>query len=109
MEEERIEIIKTWPKPQSIKEISVFWSFANFYPRFIQGFDKIAVLLLLILKRTAGVFSPTNVKKSKETSDSAIDNGNKIGSREMGGNLSKINFFKMRFLTSEAIAAFIYL
>ena len=35
IEEERIEVVKNWPKPKSIQDIQVFLSFANFYWRFI--------------------------------------------------------------------------
>ena len=45
MEEERINAIKAWPEPKSIKDIQVFIEFANFYRRFIQGFSKIAAPL----------------------------------------------------------------
>ena len=35
MKEERIDIIKNWPKPKSIYNIQVFLGFANFYHCFI--------------------------------------------------------------------------
>ncbi len=35
MEEEKIEAVKTWPEPQSVRDIQVFLGFANFYRRFI--------------------------------------------------------------------------
>ena len=35
MEEERIEAVKAWPEPKSIRDIQVFLGFANFYRRFI--------------------------------------------------------------------------
>ena len=35
MEEERIDAVKAWPKPKSVKDIQVFIGFANFYRRFI--------------------------------------------------------------------------
>ncbi len=42
MEEERIEVVKAWPEPQSVRDIQVFFGFANFYRRFIKNFSKIA-------------------------------------------------------------------
>ncbi len=42
IEEERIEVVKTWPEPQSVRDIQVFLGFANFYRRFIRNFSKIA-------------------------------------------------------------------
>ncbi len=42
MEEEKIEAVKTWPEPQSVRDIQVFLGFANFYRRFIRNFSRIA-------------------------------------------------------------------
>ena len=50
MEEERIDAVKAWPEPKSVRDIQVFIGFANFYQRFIQGFSKIATPLTLMLK-----------------------------------------------------------
>ena len=60
MEEERIEAVKAWPEPKSIRDIQVFLGFANFYRRFIQGFSKIAAPLTSMLKTTptAGAGAP---------------------------------------------------
>ena len=60
MEEERIEAVKAWPEPKSIRDIQVFLGFANFYQRFIQGFSKIATPLTSMLKTTptAGAGAP---------------------------------------------------
>ena len=35
IEDKRIEAIKQWPEPQSVRNIQVFLGFANFYSRFI--------------------------------------------------------------------------
>ena len=35
MEDERIEAVKNWPEPTSVRDIQVFIGFANFYRRFI--------------------------------------------------------------------------
>ena len=35
IEEERINAVKNWPELKSIRDIEVFFSFANFYCRFI--------------------------------------------------------------------------
>ena len=42
MEDERIEAVRNWPEPKSVKDIQVFLGFPNFYWRFIQGFRNIA-------------------------------------------------------------------
>ncbi len=53
MEEERIEAVKAWPEPKSIRDIQMFLGFASFYQRFIQGFSKIAAPLTSMLKTTS--------------------------------------------------------
>ena len=50
MEEERIDAVKNWPKPKSVRDIRVFLGFANFYHCFIQGFSRIAALLTSMLR-----------------------------------------------------------
>lgn len=35
MEDKRIEAVKNWPKPKSVRDIQVFLGFTNFYYRFI--------------------------------------------------------------------------
>ena len=60
MEEEKIEAVKAWPEPKSIRDIQVFLRFANFYQHFIQGFSKITSSLTSMLKTTltAGAEAP---------------------------------------------------
>ena len=52
MEDERIEVVKNWLEPKSMRDIQVFFGFANFYWRFIQGFSKIAKPLTSMLRTT---------------------------------------------------------
>ena len=52
IEDERIEAVKNWPEPTSVRDIQVFIGFANFYRRFIQGFSRIAAPLTSMLKTT---------------------------------------------------------
>ena len=52
MEAERIEVVRKWPEPKSVRDIQVFLGFANFYWRFIQGFSRIAAPLISMLKTT---------------------------------------------------------
>ena len=53
MEEEKIDTVKAWPEPKSVRDIQVFIGFANFYRRFIQGFSKIAAPLTSMLKTSS--------------------------------------------------------
>src|SRR5882724_1715210 len=41
----KVQIIQDWPKPQRVKEIQPFLSFANFYHHFIYGYSKITIPL----------------------------------------------------------------
>ena len=52
LEDERIEAVKNWLELKSMRDIYVFFEFANFYWRFIQGFSKIAGPLTSRLKTT---------------------------------------------------------
>ena len=52
MEDEQIKVVKNWPKLTLVRDIQVFIGFANFYRRFIQGFSRIAALLISLLKTT---------------------------------------------------------
>ena len=52
IEAERIEVVKDWPEPKSVRNIQVFLNFANFYRRFIQSFSKKSTPLTSMLKTT---------------------------------------------------------
>jgi hypothetical protein len=41
----KIQVVKDWPVPTSIKEIQSFLRFANYYRKFIKGFGTITRLL----------------------------------------------------------------
>ncbi len=52
MEEEKIEAVRDWPEPKSVRDIQVFLGFANFYRRFIRNFSRIAAPLTSMLRTT---------------------------------------------------------
>ena len=96
MEDNRIEALKSWPKPKSIRNIQVFLGFANFYWRFIQGFSKIVGSLTSMLQTTwsaknsslsvdvtedaeVGVGSSGNCKDEMVESSPRSKNSNKTG------------------------------
>lgn len=66
METDRIEAIRSWPEPRSIRDIQVFIGFANFYRRFIQRFSKKTAAL------TSLIINPSK-KRVKKSLASAID------------------------------------
>ena len=94
IEDERIEAVKQWPEPQSVRDIQVFLGFANFYWRFIQGFSQIAAPLTLMLKTSRGTESKiwpgesgVGVDDSKtRRGGSKLDNGRRIDDDEVDGN-----------------------
>jgi transposase InsO family protein len=50
MEPSRIEAIRSWPVPRSVKDIQVFIGFAGFYRRFIKNYSKVTAPLTDLLK-----------------------------------------------------------
>lgn len=108
MEDERIETVKNWPKPKLMRDIQVFFGFAKFYQRFIQGFSRIAESLTSMLRITSPV-----QKLSKSTADDG-DSGNYNGAI-ISGNCDKLgrspnalkNSIKVSgYLTPDARTAF---
>ena len=68
MEDEKIEVVKNWLEPKSMRNIQVFLGFANFYQRFIQGFSKIARPLTSMLK-TLSLTGSSTISQSIDVSD----------------------------------------
>ena len=64
MEDKKIEAVRNWLEPKSVRDIQVFISFVNFYQIFIQGFNRIAIPLTSILKTTglSGLSAPKAFK-----------------------------------------------
>ncbi len=125
IEEERIETVRDWPEPQSVRDIQVFLGFANFYRRFIKNFCRIAALLTSILrttnKLTRDETKSTQAIETKENQDatagvSSAGSGGSINNlltivklaKSKKPNFAKVNF-GMDFLTSGAKKAFIHL
>ena len=124
MEDERIEAVKQWPEPQSVRDIQVFLGFANFYRRFIQGFSRIAAPLTSMLKTSGGTESKTRPGEggvgvggsragrggSKLDDGSGMDDvvgdGGKVEVGEKGRNSSMSKKTESGFLTSGAKKAF---
>ncbi|XP_058614549.1 uncharacterized protein LOC131529055 [Onychostoma macrolepis] len=50
MGEGKVEAMKTWPKPTTIKELQQFLGFSNFYRRFIHNYSSITAPLTNLLK-----------------------------------------------------------
>ena len=82
IEDKRIEVVRNWPKLKSGQDIQVFIGFANFYQRFIQGFNKIAIPLTSMLKTTR---SSNSTPRLGVNDDEVLRGGGKADDR----NLSK--------------------
>lgn len=51
MDEGKVDAVRAWPTPKTIKEIQCFLGFANFYRRFIRDYSSIASPLTSLLKK----------------------------------------------------------
>ena len=118
---------KQWLEPKSVQDIQVFFGFANFYRRFIQGFSQIAAPLTLMLKNSGGTESKTRSGEGgvkfggsrARRGGSKLDNKRRIDGDEVDGNevgddevetkvqkLSKSKKTESGFLTPETRKAF---
>ena len=50
---EKVEKVRNWPVPQSLKELRSFYGLVSYYRRFIRGFSEIASPLTLLTKKNA--------------------------------------------------------
>ena len=80
IEAEKIEIVKDWPEPKSVRNIQVFLGFANFYQQFIQSFSRIAALLTSMLKTTGSFDKPAPNKNDGSKSASSRNNDSRSAS-----------------------------
>ena len=87
MEDERIEAVKNWPEPTSVRDIQVFIGFANFYRRFIRGFSRIAAPLTSMLKTTGS--SEESAPKTFRADDDEVVGGGGGRANETVRNSSK--------------------
>ena len=51
MNSAKIEAITSWPAPQSVHDVQVFLSLANFYQQFIKHYSHILLLITTLLKK----------------------------------------------------------
>ena len=69
IEDQRIKVVKQWPKPQLVQDIQVFFGFANFYQQLIQGFNRIAAPLTSMLK------TPKSIESKIQPGEGGVGNG----------------------------------
>ncbi|KAI1003081.1 hypothetical protein K3495_g5122 [Podosphaera aphanis] len=51
MDPAKVECVRSWKTPKSVKDIQAFLGFANFYRRFIRGFSRVAAPLTNLTKK----------------------------------------------------------
>ena len=91
MEAKKIEVVKDWPEPKSVRNIQVFLGFANFYWQFIQGFSRIAAPLTSMLKTTGLPDKPAPSRNngsrlaSSKNDDNRLAFGRNDGDGEVDG------------------------
>ncbi len=133
MEEKRIKVIKTWPKPQLVRDIQVFLGFANFYRKFIKNFSRIAAPLTSMLQTTGNNNLDIQADQNEKNQD-ALNNAGGTSDAGGGGSIKNLataaksvkskkpkltktkksdfaraNYSEMDFFISEAKKTFIYL
>ncbi|KAL0151257.1 hypothetical protein M9458_053448 [Cirrhinus mrigala] len=59
MDPQKLEAVRSWPLPTSLKQLQRFQGFANFYRRFIQGFSATAAPLTALTKPSRRDFQLT--------------------------------------------------
>lgn len=59
MSKDKVEAIRNWEPPRSVKDVQAFLGFANFYRRFIEGFSRVAKPLTDLTKKSLEKFRLT--------------------------------------------------
>ena len=110
MEDERIKVIKNWPKQKSIQNIQIFIGFANFYQRFIRSFSRIAASLTSMLKTTGSSNMPLRDDDDKFIGggrDRNLSKSEKRSKNAKSGNQTRIRAMEeSKFLTSKTREVF---
>ena len=106
MKEKKINTVKAWPELKLVQDFQLFIRFANFYQRFIQGFNKIAAPLILILKispQPSSVLPAIRIDNRKVISSSG-ENDRKSAKSDFTKPVQRVE--KPSFLTSDARQVF---
>src|SRR5436190_1863913 len=51
MDPDRITTISEWPTPESVLDVQIFLGFANFYRRFIDGYSRVVMPIISLLRK----------------------------------------------------------
>ncbi|KAL0195094.1 hypothetical protein M9458_008666, partial [Cirrhinus mrigala] len=68
MDETKVNAVRNWPRPRTIKELQRFLGFSNFYRRFIRNFSTVAAPLSSMLKqgKTRLTWTPSAIQAYDE-------------------------------------------
>ena len=69
IKKEWIEAISDWLELQSVRDNQIILGFTNFYKKFIQNFNRIAVSLTLMLQTTDAEALNTQATKNKKNQE----------------------------------------
>ncbi|KAI0995691.1 Transposon Tf2-9 polyprotein, partial [Podosphaera aphanis] len=72
MDPRKVETVKNWSTPKSLKDLQAFLGFANFYRRFIHGFSKIAFPLTKLSRKDTSFIWTTQAQTAFETLKNAF-------------------------------------
>ena len=89
MEAKQIKVVRKWLEPKLVRNIPVFLGFANFYRWFIQGFNRIAALLISILK----INNKPAPSKNNGSMSALSRNNNRRPAFERNNGNSEVNGF----------------
>ncbi len=90
MEENKIEAIKDWLESQSVKNIQVFLSFANFYRKFIKNFSRIAAPLISMLW-TINESIEDEIQSTQAENQDAPDTTGGVDDGKVGRNIKNLS------------------
>ncbi len=92
MEKEKIEVVRDWPEPQSVRDIQVFLGFANFYRSFIRNFNRIAASLTSRFQTIGNDDPDAQASQHEKNQDTTINASNTNGAEADGSikNLSTV-------------------
>ena len=107
IEDEIIKAVRNWPELKLVRDIHIFLNFANFYQRFIKGFNKIAEPLTSMFQTTG---LPKNLPSLMDVADSVevgtIGDGNDYVNKTVERSMSKNSNRATGYLTPKARLAF---
>ena len=107
MKDKKIEEVKNWAKPKSIRDIQVFLGFTNFNQRFIQGLDKIAKPFILMFQTTeSSKILPSLMNMDKRNDVGTVGDSNNCKDKTVKRSLSKNLNGAMGYLIHKARLAF---